>query len=158
MQCWASGSSVCLRFILVIVEAFQLPTYPHMIHYDCTQWLVYIYYIRNLQVYWNIWNSTIFDTCIGLTTWQSWKNVANVANVWSTKAAGQREVEAMEASLLLRVILDAQVCCLGGFLELKTQKMVDLFSEKPYWLKSIFCFFVDFLLLSAPGSYNSGLR
>lgn len=25
----------------------------------------------------------------------------------------------MEASLLLRVILDAQVCCLGGFLELK---------------------------------------
>lgn len=31
------------------------------------------------------------------------------ANVWSTKAAGQREVEAMEVSLLLRVILDVQV-------------------------------------------------
>ena len=65
----------------------------------------------------------------------------------------------MEASLLLRVILDAQVCCLGGFLELKTQKMVDLFSEKPdlfsekpKWLTSIFCFFAKFLLLSPPRS------
>ena len=47
---------------------------------------------------------------------------------------------------------------LGRISRVKNQHLVDLFSEKPYWLKSIFCFFVDFLLLSAPGSYNSGLR